>query len=277
MLLRVMFKKIQRYCIEYIHQKAALLLQWFFPQKKTPEPPPAYHGSTTPLSPHTHTALTAKTLIQHLQPPSKTPNAQKTAPPGIAKKKETAASIGCSSNHSQQLASLQALRALQKLSPQINQEGRAAAITTLLQDNSLVFAAIRQQRWPDGVRCPRCHSTRVVRRYPTRDVTLLLPDQWFYRCLDCEGMGTPTEFDDTTNIDILHSTDFIRQWISVFYLSPFCSPEKMARMLGISVAIITQLMFVSQEIITQFEKDRKEAEDDRPRRHNRPLAELLHK
>src|ERR671916_476720 len=58
-----------------------------------------------------------------------------------------------------------------------------------LIDDAKCFALVRQHRWPEGVRCPGCHSAAVVR--DGYDDTQ--PQRQRYRCKGCAG-----RFDDLT-------------------------------------------------------------------------------
>jgi DNA-directed RNA polymerase subunit RPC12/RpoP len=58
-----------------------------------------------------------------------------------------------------------------------------------LVDDAKCFAFVRQQRWPEGVRCPSCASDTVIR--DGRDDTQ--PYRQRYRCKTCGS-----RFDDLT-------------------------------------------------------------------------------
>jgi transposase-like protein len=58
-----------------------------------------------------------------------------------------------------------------------------------LIDDAKCYALVRQQRWPDGVRCPGCGSARVIRH--GRDDTQ--EQRQRYRCKACAA-----RFDDLT-------------------------------------------------------------------------------
>jgi len=61
-----------------------------------------------------------------------------------------------------------------------------------LMDDAKCFALVRQHRWPEGVRCPGCDSSSVVR--DGCDDTQ--PHRQRYRCKACAG-----RFDDLTGLD----------------------------------------------------------------------------
>ena len=58
-----------------------------------------------------------------------------------------------------------------------------------LIDDARCYALVRQQRWPDGVRCPACGGAAVIRH--GRDDTQAQRQR--YRCNDCrarfDGLG----------------------------------------------------------------------------------------
>jgi len=61
-----------------------------------------------------------------------------------------------------------------------------------LMDDAKCFAFVRQRRWPEGIRCPACHSDAVIRdghddAQPCRER---------YPCKACSG-----RFDDLTGLD----------------------------------------------------------------------------
>ena len=58
-----------------------------------------------------------------------------------------------------------------------------------LIDDAKCYELIRQHRWPDGVRCPRCEDVSVARH--GRDDTQ--PQRQRYRCTGCGS-----RFDDLT-------------------------------------------------------------------------------
>src|SRR5215213_2435953 len=60
-----------------------------------------------------------------------------------------------------------------------------------LLDDAKCFALVRQHRWPDGVRCPGCDSSMVIR--DGCDDTQRARQR--YRCKACAG-----RFDDLTGI-----------------------------------------------------------------------------
>ena len=62
-------------------------------------------------------------------------------------------------------------------------------ITNLIDDGQC-YQTVRELRWPDGVKCPSCQSTQVIKR--GFDDTE--PARQRYECHDCD-----TRFDDLTD------------------------------------------------------------------------------
>ena len=78
-----------------------------------------------------------------------------------------------------------------------------------LIDDAKCYALVRQHRWPDGVRCPRCASDAVARH--GRDDTQ--PDRQRYRCAVCGG-----RFDDLTGTVLAGHHRPLRLWVLCLYL-----------------------------------------------------------
>ena len=77
-----------------------------------------------------------------------------------------------------------------------------------LLDDAKCFDLIRQHRWPDGVRCPSCDSSHVVRNgwddgHHTRQ-------RWL--CKDCKA-----RFDDLTGTVLAGHHQPLRVWVLCLY------------------------------------------------------------
>jgi transposase-like protein len=59
-----------------------------------------------------------------------------------------------------------------------------------LIDDGQCYQTVRELRWPDGIKCPSCESTQVIKR--GFDDTELARQR--YECTDCH-----TRFDDLTD------------------------------------------------------------------------------
>jgi transposase-like protein len=77
-----------------------------------------------------------------------------------------------------------------------------------LMDDAKCFAFVRQQRWPDGVRCPGCDSGAVIR--DGHDDTQ--PCRQRYRCKGCAS-----RFDDLTGTVLAGHHQPLRVWVLCLY------------------------------------------------------------
>ena len=77
-----------------------------------------------------------------------------------------------------------------------------------LLDDAKCYELVRQHRWPDGVRCPRCASASVTRH--GRDDTQ--PYRQRYRCAGCS-----TRFDDLTGTVLAGHHQPLRVWVLCLY------------------------------------------------------------
>ena len=71
------------------------------------------------------------------------------------------------------------------------------------------YELVRQHRWPEGVRCPRCGSASVARH--GRDDAQ--PHRQRYRCNDCG-----VRFDDLTGTVLAGHHRPLRVWVPCLYL-----------------------------------------------------------
>jgi transposase-like protein len=78
-----------------------------------------------------------------------------------------------------------------------------------LIDDAKCYALVRQQRWPDGVRCPACGGATVIRH--GRDDTQ--EQRQRYRCKDCG-----VRFDDLTGTVLAGHHQPLRVWVLCLYL-----------------------------------------------------------
>src|SRR5947209_10908389 len=78
-----------------------------------------------------------------------------------------------------------------------------------LIDDAKCYALVRQQRWPDGVRCPACGGATVIRH--GRDDTQ--EQRQRYRCSDCR-----VRFDDLTGTVLAGRHQPLRVWVLCLYL-----------------------------------------------------------
>jgi len=77
-----------------------------------------------------------------------------------------------------------------------------------LMDDAKCFAMVREHRWPEGVRCPSCDSSAVIR--DGCDDTQ--PHRQRYRCKACAG-----RFDDLTGTVLAGHHQPLRLWVLCLY------------------------------------------------------------
>src|SRR5688500_6514564 len=95
-----------------------------------------------------------------------------------------------------------------------------------LIDDAKCFALVRQQRWPEGVRCPGCGSSAVVRH--GGDDTQ--PPRPRYRCKACAG-----RFDDLTGTVLAGHHQPLRLWVlCLYFMGLNLSNRQIAEELGLS-------------------------------------------
>ena len=78
-----------------------------------------------------------------------------------------------------------------------------------LIDDARCYALVRQHRWPEGVRCPRCEAASVAR--DGRDDTQ--PHRQRYRCGACKA-----RFDDLSGTALAGHHQPLRVWVLCLYL-----------------------------------------------------------
>jgi transposase-like protein len=78
-----------------------------------------------------------------------------------------------------------------------------------LIDDAKCYELVRQHRWPEGVRCPRCNGAKVAR--DGRDE--VQPHRQRYRCTTCGG-----RFDDLTGTALAGHHQPLRVWVLCLYL-----------------------------------------------------------
>jgi transposase-like protein len=95
-----------------------------------------------------------------------------------------------------------------------------------LIDDAKCYELVRQHRWPDGVRCPRCDGAEIAR--DGRDDTQ--PDRQRYRCAACAA-----RFDDLAGTVLAGHHRPLRVWVPCLYFMGLnLSNRQIARELGLS-------------------------------------------
>src|ERR671927_500417 len=95
-----------------------------------------------------------------------------------------------------------------------------------LLDDAKCYALVRQHRWPDGVRCPRCGDAKVAR--DGRDDGR--PHRQRYRCSTCGA-----RFDDLTGTVLAGHHQPLRVWVlCLYFMGLNLSNRQIAEELGLS-------------------------------------------
>lgn len=77
-----------------------------------------------------------------------------------------------------------------------------------LIDDAKCFETVRRLRWPDGIQCPTCNSSKITKQ--GRDETQ--PERQRYLCQSCEQ-----RFDDLTDTIFAGHQQPLRVWILCLY------------------------------------------------------------
>ena len=112
-----------------------------------------------------------------------------------------------------------------------------------LFDDAKCFQTVRDLRWPDGVVCPSCGSTSVVKN--GRDDTQ--PDRQRY---ECRGCGR--RFDDLTDTIFAGHHQPLRAWVLVLYfLGLNLSNEQIAQELDLDPDDVQRMATLLREGVVQ--------------------------
>jgi transposase-like protein len=94
-----------------------------------------------------------------------------------------------------------------------------------LMDDAKCFAFVRQHRWPEGVRCPACDSSSVIR--DGCDDTQ--PHRQRYRCKACAS-----RFDDLTDTVLAGHHQPLRVWVlCLYFMGLNLSNQQIGKELGL--------------------------------------------
>lgn len=171
------------------------------------------------------------------------------APPTPKEEEKNMANV-----HEDEDDNLKALKHLRELPRGTQVESRIAAVKNLLGEME-IFKTLKMLRWPQGVVCPKCHSSNVVRKEPPADA---IDKRHYYICLNCKGTDGSGDFDDFTGLPI-GSIHALRQWILCWYLIGFCSVTQIAKVLGISIQEVMQIATLGNDLAAQPDADPLEA------------------
>ena len=146
---------------------------------------------------------------------------------------------------------LKSLKHLRELPRGSQVDSRIAAIQALLKDKE-IFRTIHNLRWPEGVVCPRCGSTHIVKREPPPEIN---DQRWFFDCLSCKGQGRESTFNDLTGLPFEETISALKQWVLCWYLLGFCSISQISKILGISSDLVMQLAQMGANITSLPKKE----------------------
>src|ERR671923_3057933 len=102
-----------------------------------------------------------------------------------------------------------------------------------LVDDGQCYQTVRELRWPDGVACPSCESTHVIKR--GFDDTE--PARQRYECHDCDQ-----RFDDLTDTIFAGHHQPLKVWVVCrYFMGLNVSKEQMAQALALHVSDVQQM------------------------------------
>jgi len=97
-----------------------------------------------------------------------------------------------------------------------------------LIDDAKCYEIVRQERWPDGVRCPHCESDQVVKRGRHNTYS----ERQRYTCKDCQR-----QFDDLTHTVFEGHHQPLKVWIiCLYFMGLNLSNRQIAEELALSVS-----------------------------------------
>ena len=102
-----------------------------------------------------------------------------------------------------------------------------------LIDDVQCYQTVRDLRWPDGIDCPSCESTHVIKR--GCDDTESARQR--YECTDCH-----TRFDDLTDTIFVGHHQPLKMWIlRLYFMGLNLSNEQMAHALAVQSSDVPQM------------------------------------
>ena len=136
-----------------------------------------------------------------------------------------------------------------------------------LIDDARCFELVRQHRWPDGVRCPRCGGAAIAR--DGRDD--VQPHRQRYRCAGCGA-----RFDDLSGTVLAGRHRPLRLWVLCLYLMGLnLSNRQIARELDLAVSDVQAMTEVLRQGLTarRRQSPRGRGGDRRGLRRRRPQGQ----
>jgi transposase-like protein len=112
-----------------------------------------------------------------------------------------------------------------------------------LVDDSPCYQTVRELRWPDGVVCPSCQSTQVIKR--GFDDTE--PARQRYECTDCH-----TRFDDLTDTIFAGHHQPLKVWVlCLYFMGLHVSNDQIAHELDVNRSDVHQMTAALREGIVK--------------------------
>ena len=110
-------------------------------------------------------------------------------------------------------------------------------------DEVQCYRTVRELRWPDGIRCPSCESTQVIKR--GFDDTE--PARQRYECTDCHK-----RFDDLTDTIFAGHHQPLKVWIlCLYFMGLNLSNEQIAQELSVNGNDVYQMTTQLRERIVK--------------------------
>lgn len=113
------------------------------------------------------------------------------------------------------------------------------------------YETVRQERWPDNIRCPDCQSQNLKR---IAQLPSAPPNKHRYRCLDCGEL-----FDDDTGTPMEREVPSLNVWMHCWYLMGCTdSLTYIATKLGLELSLVEAMIerlretFHTQKPLTNF-------------------------
>ena len=117
----------------------------------------------------------------------------------------------------------------------INTEGMTIEMLNIqdLIDDAKCFATVRELRWPDGVKCPHCGSSHIIKRgFHTHQAY-----RQRYRCQACR-----TGFDDLTDTIFEGHHQPLKVWVlCLYFMGLNLSNQQIAAELGLNKDDVQQM------------------------------------
>jgi len=112
-----------------------------------------------------------------------------------------------------------------------------------LIDDGQYYQTVRELRWPDGIACPSCQSTQVIKRgFDDTEVA-----RQRYECTDCH-----TRFDDLTNTMFAGHHQPLKVWVlCLYFMGLNVSNDQIAHELDVDCSDVQQMTTTLREGIVK--------------------------